>query len=411
MTYYKDRVSLLTDLYDNVDLFRLLNNQITRYHFNRRTNRYVELNVAMEVNTEYDVCIDEENTIYLIYQDVNYNIILAVIKNNKVNRIKLADAPITEVYYMNVIVQNGQIHIFYFAPEGDMEKYKLYHHHFKDQNWSVEVIDEIKVRELLNLLCIHKAEDKIIAAYLDYNSKEEQIYIKAYRVEDEKWEEKIQLTDGISNKLYLDLIYRDKKLHLTYCQYEEGNLVIKYERFNYEDGNISKETEEIISNFGSQQDPTLIYFHDRLWISWIEHEKVYSRFSEDNGNSWSPIYLWKDSAKTSIVRYKYSSYKKDDEVIFNYSFGKIKDDIRFIGFGPLDNVEEVPLKKNYPSALLNSPQAEEVIVQGDEFIKKIELIDELNRKIIELENNLRALTERIEYIEEFLSRRSRRFFR
>jgi hypothetical protein len=405
-------VLLLTDLYGNVELFRLLNNKIIRYHFNRRNKRQAEMTIAMDVNLEYDVCIDEENTIYLAYQDINYNIIFATIRNDKINRIELTNSPSREAYYMNMTVHDGEVHIFYFAPEEGMEKYKLYHHHLKNKDWTLEIVDEIRVRELLDPLCIHKAKDRIIAAFLDYNLEGEQVYIKTFNMQDGKWEERIKLTDSPNNKLYLDLIYKDDKIHLTYCQYEEENLLIKYERFNYEDGNISKETEEVISNLGSQQDPTLIYYYDRLWISWIEHEKVYSRFSADHGNNWSPIYLWKESAKTGIVRYKYSNWDEDEEVIIlNYSFGKIKDDIKFIGFGALQDVEEVPLKKNYPSDLLNSPQAEEVIVQGDEFIKKIELIDELNRKIIELENNLRALTERIEYIEEFLSRRSRRFFR
>ena len=346
LTYYKDRVSLVTDSYDNVDLFRLFDKQLIRYHFNRRNKRNIELTIALDVNKEYDVYIDENNTIYLAYQDLNYNIVLATIKNDKVDKIKLPATPRKEAYYLNLILHEGEVHILYFVP--DMERgiaYKLYHHHLAEQDWTTNIVDEINVRELLNPLSLHKAEDKIIVAYLDYDLEEEHIYIKAFNTRERAWGEKIKLTDNKNNKLYLDLIYRANKIHLTYCQYEEGNLVVKYERFNYENGKVSKEIEETMSNLGSQQEPTLIYFADKLWLSWIEHDKVLSRYSYDEGSTWSPIYLWRESARSSIVRYKYSSWKKDEEVIFNYSFGKIKDDISFIGFGPLDNVEEVPIKK------------------------------------------------------------------
>ncbi len=57
-----------------------------------------------------------------------------------------------------------------------------------------------------------------------------------------------------------------------------------------------------------------------------------------------------------------------------------------------------------------------MITQREELSKIIDLIDDLNRRIVALEKkideyNLQLLTERVDYIEEFLSRRSRRFYR
>jgi len=346
LTYYKDRVSLLSDSYDNVDLFRLVDKEIIRYHFNKRISKNVQLTVAMDVNKEYDVCIDEKNTIYLAYQNLNNDIMLAIIHDDRINKIRLAETSVNEVYYINVVCNDGEPHIFYFRPEkGKAKKYKLYHNYINDKEWIVDVVDEIEVRELLNPFVVYSTKREIITAYYDYDIQGEQIYIKSFNFKDNKWGEKIKLTDSENHKLYVDLICINNKLHLTYCQYEEGNLIVKYDRFNYVDGHIIKEMDEEISNLGSHQDPTLIYFDNKLWISWIEYEKVYSRYSDDNGNTWSSIYLWKESINKSIVRYKYSNCDENNEAIFNYSFGKIKDDIKFIGFGPLENVEEIPLKK------------------------------------------------------------------
>ncbi|NLY77967.1 MAG: hypothetical protein GX080_07805 [Tissierellia bacterium] len=52
----------------------------------------------------------------------------------------------------------------------------------------------------------------------------------------------------------------------------------------------------------------------------------------------------------------------------------------------------------------------------EELNKIMGLIDELNIRILELERKLaeyeaQSLAERVDYIEEFLSRRSRRFYR
>lgn len=330
-------------------MFRLMNQKIIRYHFNKRSRRNIEMTIALDANKEYDVCIDEQNTIYLTYQDLNHHIIFATIIDDRVDPVRVTEAPIKEAYYMKLVIHQGQPHIFYFEPEEVQSKrFRLYHCHLKGEEWAFDIVDEIWAREYLNPLCIHKVNNNIITAYYDYNVEGEQIYIKAFNTDTNKWGKKIKLTSTQSNKLYLDLIYRADKLHVTYCQFSEGNLLVKYERFNYEDGHISKEMEEVISNLGSQQDPTLIYYDDRLWICWIEHERIYSRYSEHEGNTWSPIYCWKESIRSSIVRYKYSSWTEDDDTILKYSFGKIKDDISFMGFGPLDNVEEVPLKKKSP---------------------------------------------------------------
>lgn len=57
-----------------------------------------------------------------------------------------------------------------------------------------------------------------------------------------------------------------------------------------------------------------------------------------------------------------------------------------------------------------------MIMDKEELNKIMGLIDELNIRILELERKLaeyeaQFLAERVDYIEEFLSRRSRRFYR
>lgn len=357
MAYFNDKLLLISDSHENIDVFRLLKGKITRYNFNYETQKQYEKVIAKEVFLEYDGSIDENDTIYIICQDKSFDLILILLKKNKdMEVVKLTEEPIPEVYYLNIILDNDKPHIFYFILTSKIEKkYRIYHHYFTGGEWITNKVDEIKVRELLNPLKIFRADNEIILSY--YNKiGDEQIYIKKFDLNKEKWEEKIRLTDDEKNKLYLDFVVGKDKIHLTYCQYEEGNLVVKYERYSYDNVLLRKEVEEKISNIENPQDPTLIYYEDRLWIVWIEYENVMSRYSDDFGNTWSPIYLWKESKGKDIVRYKYNKLNNEG-IILNYSFGKIDSDISFIGFGVLDNTIEIPLKKKaFQTIIKNIPR-------------------------------------------------------
>ncbi|HHV46069.1 MAG TPA: hypothetical protein GXX53_04060 [Tissierellia bacterium] len=353
MAYYTDKVSLVRDSMGNIDLFRLTEGNIIRYHFDRKSMKNTEAQVAKDIHMEYDVYIDRNDIIYLIYQDKAMDLIFSIIRDEKMESVKLTEEPMPEIYYLNMLVIDGVPHVFYFTLlSGKERKYRIYHHYLEKDKWITHMVDDIKVRELLNPMSILRTDGEILLSYYDYTDSEH-IFIKNFNLESKTWEERTQLTDNRLDKLYIDMIYKENKLHLVYCQYEEGNLQVRYERYRYEKGFVNKEIEEEISNYEGPENPTLIYYDNKLWITWVELDRVLSRYSDDNGETWSPIYLWKESRKSNIVRYKYSSIAEDEGIILNYSFGKFSKDLSFIGFGPLDNIEVVPLKKK---SLLRLPR-------------------------------------------------------
>ncbi len=344
MAYFNDKLILISDSLDNIDLFRLSKARIIRRHFNRWTKTSREFTIAKDVFLEYDISIDREDTIYTIYQNTSMDLVLTLLRGKRTENIKLTKEPIPEIYYLNMELDDNKPHIFYLILLSSVEKkYRIYHHYFDGNDWIINVVDEIKVRELLNPIKVFIEDKKLILAYYD-NVEDEQIYIKAFNLNEGKWGEKIRLTEGKKYRLYIDLIIKDDKLHISYCKYEGGNLVVIYERFKYVEGSIEREVEMELSNPENPQYPTLIYYDNKLWVSWIEYDNVMSRYSTDEGNTWSPIYLWKESKKGDIVRYKYDRAMKGSNIL-NYSFGKIYPEISFIGFGPIHNTREIPLKK------------------------------------------------------------------
>ncbi|GFN34221.1 hypothetical protein [Tepidimicrobium xylanilyticum] len=354
MAYYKDRLSLILDSYENIDLFRLSKGNIIRYHFDRKIKGSKEEHIIKEVFEEYDVTIDEQDTLYIVHQDRDFHLILTLIeKNKRPESIKLTKDPILGIHYLNLFLIENMPHIIYAIPIPKGEKrYRIYHNYFHNGEWLTSIIDRIESKELLKPVEIFNHSNKIFLAYYD-KMEEEEIYIREWDKKGNKWQGKIKLTDNKEDKLFLDLVVIESKIHLTYCQYQEGNLVVKYERFNYQYGLAIREVEKILSNPENPQDPILIYYHGKLWVIWVEQDRVHSRYSEDLGNNWSPIYLWNDSIGKTIVRYKYFKLNEADKIL-NYSFGKIEPEIEFIGFGTLENITEVPLKKKgYPVFKIN----------------------------------------------------------
>lgn len=353
MSYFNDRLLLISDSTNSIDLFRLVDNQIIRYRFDNLTQNFIENTVTEDAFIEFNATIDEKDTIYLIHQDMSLDLILTLLNGENREVIKLTEKPIQEVYYLNLTIYRGEPHIIYFILTSKPDKeYRIYHHYFNGESWITNIVDDIKVRELLNPMKVFRTDKELIIAYYDM-IEEEHIYIKTFNFYRREWKEKIKLTNNKENKLYVDFILKDNQLHMTYCQYEEGNLVVIYERLIYEDGVVKKEISRRLSNPENPQNPTVLYYEGKLWVSWVEYDNVMSCYSHDMGNSWSPIYLWNESKGKDIVRYGYHR-AFPDETILNYSFGKINPDISFIGFGPTYDTTEIPLKKKAPLSFPNN---------------------------------------------------------
>ncbi len=346
MTFYNDEFIIVVDSLNNIYMFQWKNQCLNLFIFNYITQEVEKRVIAEGSLEEYDVSIDDLDNIYIVYQDTNYNLILIILTDNNLERIELTEKSVPLVKNLNILNYGEDFHIIYcVAVLNNTNTYGIYHHLYSDENWLTNKVDEIKVLELLNPFQIATKSNKVFISYYDYKDKEE-IYLKHFNCKERKWEETIQLTSGGKFKLYLDLLIINDKINLVYSEEDDGNFVVKYERFSIKKGHINKEIEDTMSNPENCSYPTIIYYDNKIWIVWLEYNNILSRFSENMGESWSPIYLWNESKKEDIIKYKYMNIKDKDNRILNSSFGKMYPDISFIGFGPLDNVKEVPLKKN-----------------------------------------------------------------
>ncbi|SHI19470.1 hypothetical protein [Sporanaerobacter acetigenes] len=349
MTFYNEKVSILTDSYQNVYSFQWRNKTISTYFFNILSGEMEKKTIVEDSLEEYDIAIGKNDYIYLVYQNLDRHLVLVTMFGDYIDMVILTEEPVSNVYDLSILLDREEIHIFYNVLLNEAEKlYRLYHHHYDDEIWVTNVVEDTKIQQVLNPFCLSLQDYSLFVFYYDYAEEGEEIFLKKYDIVEKKWLEKQRITRGFNSKLYIDILLEENILNIVYSQNFDGNLSIVYEKYNIVGADTVLLKREILSNEENCSYPTIIKYVDKLWVAWIEYDAVLSRYSVDEGEIWSSIYLWERSKNIDVVRYKYvdNSIKESNKKL-NYSFGSIYPDISFIGFGLLEDVQEVPIKKKY----------------------------------------------------------------
>ncbi|MCR1897566.1 hypothetical protein NSA47_00990 [Irregularibacter muris] len=338
---------ILQDSLGNLENFTYRNENISYYSFNRQLGKVENRTILHQATPEFDADINSAGEIFLVCKKKYGDVIL--LSNHK----GFSEAQIVvesnqqDIYNVNIYLIGKDIHIFYcIGLDTNKNQYKIVHKFGNHDHWVTNEVCQIVTRDILNPIQILKGKDEIILGYYDVIEEVEQLFIRTFNFEKDSWSEGQQLTHSQANKLYLDmLIMKKDQLHITYSEFTEGNLIIKYEKFKREKSIYVKHKEQDISNPANSTHPLLVYFNDKLWIAWSEYNYIASRYTEDLGETWEDAYLWKDSKSEDILMYKYKSCFEDThgEYQLNYSFGRASN-FSFIGFGGLENTRVIPIK-------------------------------------------------------------------
>lgn len=344
MAFFNDKWTIVDIDLNNILMLRKSTNDILLDTISKDTNISKKDSIVKDILEEYDVDIGLENELYIIYQNKEMHLVLTILKGEERKDINLTLDPIPEVIDLNIKVMKDKIHIVYIIKiEDEKRLYRIYHNYYDGKDWETHIIKDIIAKKVLNPIKLIEEEENLFLAY--YNNDKE-IELKEFDGKTIEWSKAFKLVDNNNEKLYIDMIRKDSIIYLNYCEFQNDNLVIKYERFRYIDGVYKKEVEKIISNEGSLSNPTIIFYNNNLWVTWVEVDKVISRISEDGGENWSTyMYMWNQKNDIDFVRYKYLSKDSKKDIIFDYSFGSVYPEIKFIGFGSVENTTKIPIKK------------------------------------------------------------------
>lgn len=350
MAFYNNEIIISHTDRDEIYVFKKDKNMIIVDYYSKEENNVDEI-VIEDLLDEFDILLREDGEMYLLYQSLEQNLKIKKIDKEDSKPDNLTGEEIGKVFELNLFENNSHTNIIYLIIKEQVNTYSIVHHMLIDGEWNSFNVEDIVADTILNPIKIIEYEKGFSILY--YN--ENRICIKSFNLSNKTWEDTNVLTDN-NKKLYIDALLEEDYLHLSYCEFINDSLEIKYIRYNLND-DILKDMENDISTGINPTNPTLLAYDKKLWLVWNESLNLFSRYSEDNGETWSPIYLWKDVKKKDFVRYKYIN-NRDENIKVDYSFGTIGDEITFLGFGPLTNVEEIDKKKlqnpmGYPSMINN----------------------------------------------------------
>ena len=394
---------ILEDPMGNLDNFTYHNENISYHSYNKQLGKIENRIIVREASPEFDADINSAGEIFLICKKNNGDMVLLSNHKSFSKSLKVIEANQQDIYNVNIDLVKGDIHIFYaIGSQSNKNQYKIIHQFGRDSDWQTTEIGQISTRSILNPIQILKGREEIVLGYYDVIEDAEQFFIKTYDLLDQQWKDGQQLTHNKENKLYIDMLLGEEDdLHIAYSQFSGGNMVIKYEKFKKEKNIYKKKQDKEISNPANCSHPVLIFYDDKLWISWSEYNYIASRYTEDWGETWKDIYLWKESKIEDIILYKYKTChgKFHRNYNLNYSFGKVSN-LSFIGFGNLEHTSIIPMKNKNENRAPKENGAEHTIEEGEE-AKKIqrEVFDLMKKDIDHTEEKLRDIEE-IEKVKE-----------
>lgn len=406
---------LVKDSRGNVYNIKWEDSKIIKVFYNKVTKDSEKTVLSEDCSMEFDVTLDNDDNVYVFYRKNAGSLYLASLVNGSWHADLLMDNSSVNIQNLSTIMLEDNLHIFYAIESDERDyDYKIYHHFFSNEKWHSHTAASVHQRNYLNPLRVFVFNGKLSIAYCDCDDKADAIWIKTFDPNGDSWSEGNLIVSSPIEKIYLDILPIDSEgIHLTYSEFVNGNLVIKYEKIRVFDTGFESIKREILSNPANCSYPTLLMYEGKLWLIWTEYDQISSSYSLDNGETWSSPYLWKDTRTIDFFRYKFLSPDEDKKLYkFDYSFGRDNPNIYFIGFGNLEDAVETPLKKNSPQGgeklreqnIKEEPEVSQKINEGirDELKEEKPLTPE--ERLSKLETDFERLETRVNKIEKYLKR-------
>lgn len=334
MAFYNNNLVAIERNDYGIYLARKIKNDIIVDFVRKDTNTFKKEYIIPNIIGEFDVEIDDNFDLVFTYVNSKNNLVLKRIKERGENEILIKESISEKILDLKIISLLNSQNIFYMARTANREFLQIFHANVDEHEINTFKVDEVQAYNIINPLRIIKDKNNLIIAYYYRN----QICIKEFDGLQRTWSPSITLTDN-QNRLYLDILKDGDYLHLVYADHLNDNFIIKYNRFLFNKDYILLEEDTQISSIGNNSDPILHKLYETLWVVWKSTNQLVSRYSTDNGKSWSDTYMWKDTKYLDVVKYKYLTDIFDSRVKLDHAYGSVNKDIRFLGFGNLDGVE------------------------------------------------------------------------
>lgn len=359
-----------------------------------KNNEWSEYNiVSNESNDNFSVVLSPDDKIYVIYQNLNNNIMLSIYDGASWESKKIMQNKQNAVLdiYFNAVLNENKLHIFY-SISNKKTKTMTFFHQIMNEEFNLSTPKAIDTTKLSNNIPfkIHVSKDnKIFIMYEKYSNKYE-IGYKQYH--GKKWSNFYKIDSNSYSYTDYSLLSTKDTLHLLYVtNNRKDNKSIVYSK-----GKNSDFTKIELFESGNIDSCSLFMLKDNLWVNWIDNNTVYSSFSINNGKKFSipPYHEFINSS--NIIKASYlSNYSYDKEYLLIDGLYINEDNLSYLIlpniYPHIDNNEKNTLNTNFNRhfAYIKDymTKAYEKILAYEKLLKeKDRLITEINYEVKEQRN-------------------------
>lgn len=403
MPLLKNTSYLLTDSFNNIYHILYKDGELIAVTYDSTIGKNDKRELMNNCTEYFSATIDKKNNIYVVSQNKDSNSINLFIYNSGQWAKRIINDNLNyKIYEPSIIKRVGNSHIFYFKKNmNNKDEYDFIQIVDSDEIVLEKKLFSIKTNGILNPYVLNKYKDGVLITYINSEEYYHKICLRYLNIHTNEISEEVVINEEKYEKYYLDsLVINNNNFYVTYCGKEEENYKVICDYVILNESNPVVEARAILSNLSNCMYPTLVYDRGDLWVVWYENQGVISAVKRNNSEGFQGPYLWNNSKGENILRYGYISNNKNIKARYriNYSLGLSPPDISFIGFGNLENVKEVPLKKNteYGRDIENMTEKNinEEYVKPQKYYEKTSQNnnDDLDKYKREIEENKRLLS-------------------
>ena len=222
---------------------------------------------------------------------------------------------------------NDNTHVFYYAFNNNSSNTCVLFHHYKENDYWVENKIDFVNHLVLNDYIILWNKSVPTIFYFNLVNGCEEIFASRFNLGTFTWSTPIQITNSGENKIYLSGI-RDSInfYHISFCENIKNGYSVKYINGYLNDNKFELNNSSYLSKPSTCMYPSIIKNENKLLISWVDFNKLFTSSSENLGKSWDEPHLDNDSIEEKFSRCSfYSNYKGDLSYNVNEVFSTIND--------------------------------------------------------------------------------------
>ena len=307
------------------------------YKYIDNNNLIKKINILEDYINDFSLfifSIDEDDNIYGILSFDNIKIIRCD-KNScnfYIENTLKYDFQKFGVSYPYIKKANNTVHIFCYVYDKEENNSSVLLNIYKEGNSLKENKIDFIQHTILNEYKVLWICNTPIIFYFNIINDKEEIFCSLFDSENNTWSNPIQITNTKTNKLYLDVIFKDDFFHITYCYEIDDNYSVAYIRGTLKNNIFKEEIYKNITNPSIYMYPSFVIEDGIIYLIWVHLNKLFTCFSEDNGTSWSEKFIDSNSRNYNFLRNKFLSNYKYDLSFNNCNLFIIENEISFLGF-------------------------------------------------------------------------------